>query len=108
MASIKIKFRASTVADHEGTIYACKFGEGRHPAVAHLIGHLEEGVQYGFFAIAVDEDTKRMSGAVGVPYPVVGIERDAVVAVYQAVEGAEIAIVLAEHIGRSKVRYSDV
>ena len=66
-----------------------------------LFSHQQKRSDDVFFFFLVDECAKRVGSAVGVPNPVVVIERRTVVVMYFAVEGAEVAAAGFAHTDRA-------
>ena len=69
-------------------------GEGGHPAGTHMICHTKITVYDILLLLWLYESTQGMCSTVGVPDPVVSIERPATM--YVTIEGGEIGAVLAK------------
>ena len=72
------------------------FRECRHPVRPHLLGHQEIGVDNIGLTFFIDQDTKRMGSTIGIPNPVVGIERMATVFMYLAIKSTIVFTVFAQ------------
>ena len=72
------------------------FREGRHPVRTHLFCHQQERVDDIAFTFVIDQDTQRMGCTVGIPDPVVGIERTTAVFMDLTVEGTVVTAVFAQ------------
>ena len=70
--------------------------KGRGPVVAGLLRHPDEGSEDVLLQGRVHHHAQRMGGAVGVPDPIVRVERRAAVLMDLVVEGAPVAAVLAQ------------
>ena len=75
------------------------FRERRHPSGSHLVRHPQERSEYILFQRLVHKGPERMGRPVGIPDPVIGIERSASVLMDLIVIGAPVTAVLAEAYG---------
>ncbi len=66
----------------------------RSPEMIHLFGHADERAEYVLFSFGIDHDVQRMMGAIGIPDPVVRVERRAIVIVHLAIKSTEITAIL--------------
>ena len=69
------------------------FGESRHPHISHLFSHKQIRGNDVLFFFLVNQGTERMGCTIGVPNPVVGIERSTIIIMYFTIESTEIATV---------------
>ena len=75
---------------------SCYLRESRHPHIAHLFRHAKVGVDHILFCSFIDQETQRMGSTVGIPNPVVGKERFALVFMHFTVERTEVTTAFAD------------
>ena len=75
---------------------ACHLREGRHPVRAHLLGHQEIRVDNIRLQLGVDQYPQRMRSPIGIPNPIVRIERLTTIIMNLAIERAIITPILAQ------------